>query len=574
MVLIKELKKQIIKLINQEIKSDLSSDDLVYPPKNISGDISFPCFSLSKILQDNPNSIANDLSKKLLNREEIKNSFEKIEVAGPYINFFFKKEKIIQNTLEKIQEKKKKFGTNKKLESKRIMVEYAHPNPFKAFHIGHLRGTILGGAICSLLESQGAEVIRVNYQGDVGMHIAKCLWALMQIDKKDYPENIDEKIKLITKSYAKGATAFKDNEKIQKEIREINKKIYSRVDEEVNQIWDLGKKWSMDKFHKIFDRLGVWFEREYMESEVLDLAQQKIEEGIKKGVFVESKGAIVLPGEKHDVDTRVFLNSEKLPTYEGKEMGLCYMEFSDFGKIDLCIHNVAVEQISFFRTTFKAQELLDPEIFKGKQHHNVYEFVGLKKGKMSSRTGDVILCEDILNEAVLKIKDLIKDRDLNQKDELAEKIGIGSVKYSFLKISPKKYLAFDLDESVNFEGDSAPYIQYSYTRIKSILDRNKFSFEVQKIDAKKLSEKIEYDLVLKLSKYEEILEIATKNYDPSELCKYCFELAKQFNDYYHQVNISNAEFSIKEQRLILIYSISIVIENIFSLLGIDLVSEM
>ena len=577
MQILEKIKNKISLAINETIENaEIQVRDLNYPVERKMGDLSLACFSLAKILSQNPADIARDLAEKLKSRKaEINCSV--VEAVGPYLNFRLDHETLISETLENILKQKEKYGQSDILAGKRIMVEYAHPNPFKAFHIGHLRNAILGRTICDLLESQGAEVIRVNYQGDVGMHIAKCLWSLSKINPEDYPESIDDKIKLITRSYAEGASAFKEDEVAQAEIREINKKIYSREDAKINKLWELGKKWSLDKFHVIFARLGVRFEREYMESETLELAQDKIKEGIRKGVFKESEGAIILPGEKHGVDTRVFLSSEKLPTYEGKEMGLAFMEFSDFGEIDLCIHNVAVEQISFFKTTFKAQELLDPELFRGKQYHHAYEFVGLKKGKMSSRSGNVVLGEEILDLACEKIyKKICEREELEKKDleNLAEKIGVSAVQYSFLQISPKKYLAFDMEASISFEGNSAPYLQYTYVRIKSILEKANFDVQNAKIQTQNLSQDLEYEIILKLAKYGEVVRDAARDYDPSELCKYLFELAQIFNDYYHKHSILKVEQDIQEARLILLECVRQVLENGFGILGIQIVEKM
>ncbi|MFQ5493500.1 MAG: arginine--tRNA ligase, partial [Candidatus Dojkabacteria bacterium] len=417
----------------------------------------------AKKLGRNPRELAEEYVKKLESNNELDFCIDKIEVAGPgFINFHICTGVFIESMLELLD--LESAGGSSLLGGKRIMFEYAHPNPFKSLHIGHLRNVILGESLIRLLESQGAEVIRVNYQGDVGMHIAKTIWAMLKLDKADFPDDLDERVAMVAKSYSDGATAFKEDEKAKAEITKINKKIYSKEDEEVNKLYELGKQWSMDKFHKIYERLYSTFTREYMESETLEESAKLIKKALDEGILEESEGAVIFNGEKYGLDTRVFLNSEGLPTYEGKELGLAYMQVRDYGKIDLIIHNVAVEQISFFKVTFKAEELLDPENFKGKQYHNVYEFVGLKSGKMSSRTGNVVLAEDILDEAEERIAKVVSERakadpdsPITASDEnIAKVVGIGAVKYSFLNINPRTYLAFDLEASLNFEGNSGP----------------------------------------------------------------------------------------------------------------------
>ena len=571
MNILEKIKSQITEEVNKALgKKYIQASDLVYPPNHKMGDLSLPVFDVAKNLKKKPEKVAEELKKKIKTGKEIKET----KTAGPYLNFVINKEYLSDVVLSEIQKEKDDYGKNKNLKGKKIVVEYAHPNPFKAFHIGHLRNVILGESICSLLEASGARVIRVNYQGDVGMHIAKCLWAFEKIEKKDYPKGSDERIALISKCYIEGAKVFEIDEKIKKEITEINKKIYTRKDKEINKLWELGRKWSLEKFHEIFARLGTSFKREYMESEVMEDGVKYTEAALNKGILKRSQGAIIFDGNKYGLDTRVFMNKEGLPTYEGKELGLAYQEFNDFGNIDLCIHNVAVEQISFFKVTFKVQELLDEKLFSGKQYHNAYEFVGLKKGKMSSRKGEVVLGEEILNEAREKIQKIIEEKSaVKDKEKLDEKIGIGAIKYSFLKVSPFKYLAFDMEESINFSGDSGPYLQYTYARINSIIRKSEIK-KLKKVDSSKLTEIREHDLILTLAKYGEIVEKASQKYDPSELAKYLFELASLFNDYYHSIPVLKAQKDIRLARLALLESINQVLKNGFDLLGIGVVEEM
>jgi len=493
---------------------------------------------------------------------------DKIELVAPgFINFTISNSYFVSLMNDFLT---KDFGTGRDLAGKRIMLEYAHPNPFKSFHIGHLRNIILGESLVRLLENQGAEVIRTNYQGDVGMHIAKCIWSFQKIDPATYPQTADEKVALLGKCYAEGATLFEENEEIQKEINAINKKIYTKEDPEITKLWQLGKDWSLEKFHELYKRVGAHFVREYMETEVMDLGVKKVHEAIEKGILEKSEGAIVFNGAPYGLDTRVFLNSEGLPTYEGKELGLAYMEFTDFGNIDLCIHNVAVEQISFFKVTFKVQELLDEKLFKGKQYHNAYEFVGLKKGKMSSRKGNVVLGNDILNEARDRIKEKIKTETAD-KDTIAEKLGVGSIKYSFLKISPKTYLAFDMDESVSTEGDSAPYLMYAYTRAQAILAQTKPELPTEIV----LNEASEIELLKHLSRYPAIAQSAAKDYAPHVLTTYLYELAQLFNRFYTECPVLSVEdTNIKQSRILLTQAAANTLEKGLYLLGIEVINKM
>lgn len=578
------IRASISKAVRNAYSYSISIQDIMLerPQDESHGDWSANiAMTLASQLRKSPREIADKIVSELKKSKSEK--IEKVETADPgFVNFKLADNQYIQN-LEQILREEEDYGNSDRLSGKRIMIEFAHPNPFKAFHIGHLRNIILGESLVRLTESQGAKVIRANYQGDVGMHIAKCLWALKDIDSKNYPDTADEKVALLGKLYAKGASAFEEDPKAKQEITAINKKIYTKEDSQINKLWTLGKKWSLEKFHEIYKRLYTTFEREYFESETLDTCKKYIEKAQEKGILKESQGAIVFDGSKYGLDTRVFLNSEGLPTYEGKELGLAYMEFTDYGNIDLCIHNVAVEQISFFKVTFKVEELLEPKLFKDRQYHNAYEFVGLKKGKMSSRKGNVILGNDILNEAHNKIAKVISDRkEITNKEETAEIIGVGAVKWSFLKISPFKYLAFDLESSLNFDGDSGPYLQYTYARSRSILREAEKSETDKKtigniLDSKEsvLQSDEEKSLLRWLERFPEVVEKASIDYSPNLICSYLFDLAQRFNSFYKNNPVLKAEREEdKIARLALTKATSIVIKRGLDLLGIKTVEKM
>ncbi|MBN1915731.1 arginine--tRNA ligase [Candidatus Dojkabacteria bacterium] len=577
-----EIKENLQKTISDSLKKSLghkiepSDIHLEHTQDETMGDIATNvALVLSRKLKKDPKKIAKEIIGGIGKNDLISSS----QVADPgFINFKIAPD-VYKNVLSVVFTKGDKYGENSNLKGKKIMVEFAQPNPFKAFHIGHLRNIILGESIVRLLEAESAEVIRTNYQGDVGMHIAKCLWAFRKVDSKDYPKTNDEKVALLGKCYSEGARKFEENKKIENEIKEVNKKIYSGEDKEINKLWELGKKWSLDKFQEIYDRVDTTFERQYMESEVMKSCLKHIDEALKKGILKKSEGAVVFEGEKYGLDTRVFLNSEGLPTYEGKELGLAYKEFTDFGKIDLCIHNVAVEQISFFKVTFKVEELLNPELFKDKQYHNAYEFVGLKSGKMSSRKGEVVLGNDILNSAQKRIEKIVKARKnpiISNKD--IEIIAVGAIKYSFLRISPFKYLAFDLESSLSFEGDSGPYIQYTYARAKSILreaggkatDISGYSLFLREV----LNSQEELTLLKQISKFPEEVESATSKYSPHIIAEYLFNLAQKFNIFYKKHKVLKADKKDRDARLALVSATAQVIKNGLYLLGIKTVEKM
>lgn len=597
----------------------------------------------AKELGKNPRELAEEYLSKINSDELFKTYLEKSEIAGPgFINFFLKKEAYL-NELEKFA----KFSSELKLPillQKTIMLEYAHPNPFKSFHIGHLRNIVLGESLVRILEALGARVVRVNYQGDVGMHIAKSIWAMMKnvergtlnveqgtwsqeretlsgergaegAESSQESNNSDvlsaikfedmtsyEKARLIGEMYAKGATAFEEDDVAKEEIKKINFAIYTIQQnkfiqdhpewtpmkkyqdfleedsvnlELIEQLYELGKSWSLDEFHRLYERLGSHFEREFMESETLYLSDLKVREAEEKGILKKSEGALIFDGEEYGLETRVFLNSLGLPTYEGKELGLAELQFSEFGEINVCIHNVAVEQKSFFKATFKVEELLDPEKYKGKQYHNAYEFVGLKSGKMSSRKGKVVLAEDILNTAKEKLVEKMTDKEIADREDTLEKIAIAAVKYSFLNLSPFTYLAFDIDASLNFEGDSGPYLLYTYTRGNKLLKDYGDVVEIETSNLRALDSKHEVALIKHIAGFESAIIDAGKSLSPNALTNYLFVLAQHFNQFYKNSPILNEENEmLKEARLALTKLTTQVLKQGLYLLGIETVERM
>lgn len=564
---------------------------------------------LAKSLGRNPRELAQEIISKLQENTEFLDFTEKIEVAGPgFINFFLKKEVFINELAKSSEEKRQDIQI---LRGKKIVFEYAHPNPFKSFHIGHLRNIVLGESLIRILESLGAEVMRVNYQGDVGMHIAKSLWAMLEKSKSggfdiEEVEKLTsyEKMRLIGQLYAYGATKYEEDETLQKEIRDLNYAIYTIHQEKllskdknwqpfkkysdymenpdldmdlVEKMYGLGKQWSLQEFKRIYERLYSTFAREYMESETLYHSDLSIKKALEQGTLKESEGAVIFSGKDHGLDTRVFLNSFKLPTYEGKELGLGELKYDEFGEVDLHIHNVAVEQISFFKVTFKVKELLDPAKYKGKQYHNAYEFVGLTSGKMASRKGKVVLAEDVLNEAKGLLEPMMAQKNVNRTEqaETLERITVGAVKYAFLNISPFKYLAFDIKSSVNFEGDSGPYLLYTYARGNKLVQDSKAEIVFDAEVLAKLETEHELKLLKQLSDFRNTVIESGKQLAPNYLTTYLFELAQLFNSFYKNSPVlSEPDAEVRQARLVLTKLTTEVLEKGLYLLGIKTVERM
>ena len=542
-----------------------------------------------------------------LSQQNILSAIDRVEVAPPgFINIFLT-EASLSSVISEVLKQKEAVKTGS---AKRIMVEYAHPNTHKAFHIGHLRNITTGESIIRLLQSQGNEVIRANYQGDVGMHIAKALYSLLHspLSLPSPQSPLSSRIDFLGKAYAAGSKAFEEDAAAKEEIVSLNALVYASAQrlakergidpgttdymalvkdeykdrmETVYTLWKETRQWSLDYFETIYKRVGSHYDRYYFESDCLagvDLARQ----AAQKGVLKEDAGAVIFDGKPYGIDTRVFINSKGLPTYEGKELKLATMETTEHGKIDRLIHVVGPEQTSFFQVTFKAEELLGI-VKPGVQYHLVYGWVKLKHGKMSSRSGNVVLGEWLLDEAKKAIYSILEKSESKytkgEQEEIAEKAAIAAVKYAFLKVGTTSEIAFDIKESVNFQGDSGPYLQYTYARCKSVLRKAGVTPNLPKFPNYPNLNPEERSVLRLLTLFPDVVAQAAGELSPSALCTYLFKLAQAYNLFYakHQIIGSSDSSERSDQatlRLSLTAATSQVLKNGLYLLGIQTLEQM
>ena len=421
------MKEDIEKLIKEALKSlDLKVNDFVveHPVDLKMGDYSTNV------------GIKTGKAKEIITHLEAEppSGVERMELAGPgFINFYLSKEFFTQS-LREIIEKRGEFGKNENLKGKRFFIEHTQPNPFKEFHIGHLMNNTIGESISRIIQANGAEIKTASYHGDVGMHVAKALW------KGDY---------------ALGAKAFEEDQAAKTEMQEINKKIYAKSDSDINMKYTAGKRKSLNEFKKIYQKLGSKFDYSFFESETAEIGKKLVLDNLGT-VFEESEGAVVYRGEKVGLHTRVFLNSDKLPTYETKEIGLAKIKRQTF-PFDQSLTITGNEQDAFFNVVEVATGEVFPNL-KSKLKHLSHGMLRLPTGKMSSRTSDVITAEELIDKIKKKVKG-------------DEAVAIGAIKYMILRQAIGNDIVFDIDKSVSIEGDSGVYLQYAYARTNSLLEK-------------------------------------------------------------------------------------------------------
>jgi arginyl-tRNA synthetase len=510
--------------------------------------------------------IKGQLERSIKSTKSIKgdlgSAVDRIEVANPgFVNFFLS-EQYLRGTLEYIKRKGDKFGYSDGLSGQKVMVEYTDPNPFKEFHIGHLYSNLVGESLSRLFESQGAQVWRVCYQGDVGLHVAKAIYGMMKL-KDQMPDEsalMAVRAQFMGRAYALGSQDYESNKDVKTQIDQLNKKIYED-DSSIRPLYKKGREWSLEYFESIYKRLGTKFDRFYFESEVGKTGADLVREFLKKKVFEKSHGAIIFPGKKQGLHNRVFINSLGIPTYEAKDLGLAPAKYKDFS-YDRSIIITAQEQAEYFKVVLVALEQINPDLAK-KTTHISHGMVKLPGGKISSRTGEVITGEWLIDEAVSRIRRAYPEMD----DEISEKVGLAAIKFALLRGTIGRDIEFNFEESISLNGASGPYLLYTYVRTQSILEKSQKS-KVKSQKSNTLSEE-EKAVLRSLVHFPEIVSEGQRRMAPNLVAEYLFDLSQKFNLFYQKQRITGNKF-----RLELTASVGQVLKNGLNLLGIETVSRM
>lgn len=570
---IRNLIKDALANLNIEV-----SDILVEHPADLKmGDYSTNvAMAVAKNIGENPKSLAEKIVTEI-NRLNTNKNIEKVEVAGAgFINFYLSRE-FFAHSVEEILNKGMEVGKNETLLSQKIMVEYTDPNPFKPFHIGHLMTNAIGESIARILEHSGASVSRANYQGDIGLHVAKAIYGLQKDEKlQSRTGTHNEQASNIGIAYTNGAEAYESDENAKKEIDEINKKLYDKSDEKINEIYDWGFKATMKAFEDLYEILGTEFEFFFLESQMAPIGEKIVKENTGD-VFEESDGAIVFKAEKHNtkLHTRVFITSKGLPTYETKELGLTEKKFKTLPDMNLSIVVTANEQKEYMRVVAKALSLIQPN---GKEHesrmkHITHGMMRLASGKMSSRKGNIVTGESLVRDTIALVSEKIKDREWDEelKSKVAEIVGVSALKYSILKQSTGGDIIYDFEKSISFEGDSGPYLQYSYARANSVIE--KAQRENILPDPHAFSDKI-FEIEKLLYKFPEVVTRASKEYEPHFIASYLIEVARAYNSFYGNTIIVDKTDKNSAYKVALTYSFSFVMKTGLHLLGIESPAKM
>jgi len=575
---LEKIKRNIAEEINKTLGGNIAqASDFVYPPNPEFGDLSLPCFGLFKAMKEKGISAASpaEAASWLVGKMEIgseASAASSVKAAGPYLNFVLDKERLTKEVLAEIGKEKEKYGTSGAGKGRKAVIEYSNANTHKEYHIGHLRNVCYGDAVTKILAANGYEAIPVSYINDFGIHVAKTLWAYEEFFKNEkLPAN---KGRFLGRVYARAARELENNEAAKRLVAGIMKKIESRKGREY-ELWRETRKWSIAQFDKIYEELGVKFDHIFYESEIIKKGMELVAKAYERRILTKSDGAVIADLNEYGLGVLVFLRADGTALYPVADLALAEEKRKKYGK-HISIYVVDIRQSQYFKQLFKVLELLGGE---REMKHLGYEFVKLPSGMMSSRTGNVVSYEDLRERLAARAEQETKKRHPDWSDrkirEATAAIVNGALKFEMLKVSAGQVIAFDADKALRFEGYTAAYLQYTYARIRSIIRKSsKLKIQSSKFKAQNLKEPKEYGIVMKLAKYPDVVSRAGENCDPSEIAKYLFELARDFNDYYHSVPVLKAEKEIMKARLDLINAAARVIENGLGLLGIAAPEEM
>ncbi|MDO5038938.1 arginine--tRNA ligase [Clostridium sp.] len=561
--------KQIIaELISKHVDLDVETIKKLIetPPKPEMGDYAFPCFQLAKVMRKAPNMIAEELASNL-----DKEGFEKITNLGPYVNFFVDKAAFTKSTIETVLKEGDKYGSSKIGEGKTVCVEYSSPNIAKPFHVGHLFSTSIGNSLYKLFQEEGYNVVGINHLGDWGTQFGKLIAAYNRWVDEEALEK--DPIGELLRIYVKFHDEAEKNPALVDEGRMHFKRLEDGEPEET-ALWERFRELSLKEFNRVYDLLGIKFDSLAGEAFYNDKMQVIIDELRDKNLLTESNGAQVVMLDEYNMPPCIILKGDGATIYATRDLAAANYRKNtyDFYK---SIYVVGTPQALHFKQFFKVLELAGKD-WANDCVHVGFGLVKFKDGGMSTRKGKVILLDELLNEAVAKTLEVINEKnpDLENKEEVAKKIGIGAVVFTYLKNSREKDIIFDWKEILSFEGETGPYVQYSYARGNSILERAG-DIDLTNVDYSKLNSKEEFELIKALENFKKNIHSAVEKLEPSVITRYVIDVAKLFNKFYNAHSVLNLEDEeLKKARLSLVKASLQVIKNGLALLGIDVVDKM
>ena len=561
-------------IIAEEVKKVTNIDNIYeyieVPANKEMGDYSLPCFKLARELKKAPQMIANDIKEQLKFEEEL---ISKIEVVNGYLNFYINPLALVKTVLEEFSNKQSEFGNSNIGENKTIVIDYSSPNIAKPFHIGHLRSTVIGNALYNIYKFLGYNVIGINHLGDYGTQFGKLIEGYKRWGKEyDIESNpIDE----LTKIYVRINNLCKEDESVLEECRNNFKKLEDG-DEYCTELWQKFRKLSLKEFQRVYDLLDVHFDSLNGEAFYSDKMAEIVSILEKTGKLVESEGARVINLDEYDMPPCIIEKTNGSTTYATRDLAAIMYRTRTYN-FDKAIYVTSYEQILHFKQVFETAKLLglDKKYTDG-LIHVPFGMVQLKTGKMSTREGNIIKLEDLLNEAISRVSKVIEEKnsDLENKEEVAKKVGIGAVIFNDLYNSRIKDEIFDWDTMLNFNGETGPYLQYMYVRTNSILEKVNKIPNINTINVELLQDNASVNLIKEMYNFGSIVKQAADKNEPYIISRYLINIAQLFSSFYNENKIICDDKKMQEARIYLTYCTNILLKNGAGLLGIKMPDKM
>lgn len=561
--LIAEAISNVTNISKEEIKQFIE-----IPKEESNGDYSFPCFRLAKELKNSPVNIANNIKENIKIDENV---ISKIDVVNGYLNFYVSKENIVKTAIDKFESQKEEYGKSNIGEGKTVLVEYSSPNIAKPFHIGHLKTTIIGHALYNIYKSQGFKTLGLNHLGDYGTQFAKLIEAYKRWGTEyDFSENPIDKL---ADMYVRINNLCSEDENVLEECRETFKKLEDG-DQYCTELWNRFKELSLQEFNKIYELLGISFDSMNGEAFYSDKMQEVIDILDEKGKLIESKGAKVVNLEDQGIETPCIIQKANGSSiYATRDLAAIIYRSRTYD-FDKCLYVVGEEQRLHFAQVFAVAKYLVDKKYTDGLEHVYYGMIRLPEGKMSSRKGNFVKVEDLLKEAITKAREIIEQREIENKDLVAKQVGIGAVIFEDLAESRIKNQVFDLKEALNFNGETGPYIQYMAVRTKSVLEKAGYIPEANTLNVNKATDESSIKLLKYLMSFGNIIINTIEKNEPSIISRYLIDVAKSYSNFYNQNKILSDDKEMQDIRLYITYMTKVVLTNGLNLLGIEVPDKM
>ena len=565
-----DFKTYIANELKEVINNDKIEEYLEIPANKEMGDYSLPCFKLAKEMKKAPQIIANEIKEKLNISQDI---VKGIDVVNGYLNFYINPKAIFKTVFEEIENSGIEYGRSKEAKEQNIVIDYSAPNIAKPFHIGHLRSTVIGGALYKIYKFLGYNVIVINHLGDYGTQFGKLIEGYKRWGSE---YNIEEEpINELTKIYVRINNLCKEDESVLEQCRNNFKKLEDG-DEYCTSLWQKFRELSLKEFQKVYDLLNVKFDSLNGEAFYSDKMQEVVNLLRENGKLEESEGAEVVNLDEKGMPPCLIIKSNGSTTYATRDLAAILYRARTYD-FDKAIYVTSYEQILHFKQVFETAKFLGiDKKYTDNLIHVPFGMVQLITGKMSTREGNIVKLEDLLNEAISRASKIIEEKNpnLEDKDEIAKKVGIGAVVFNDLYNSRIKDEIFDWDNMLNFNGETGPYLQYMYVRTNSILNKVEHLSNGKEIDYEVLNDDASINLIKAIYGFTDSVKLASSKNEPYIISRYLIDLAQLFGTFYNENKIIDENENVKQARVYLTYCTNIVLKEGAEILGIEMPERM